>query len=94
MSVLLCLIIAPLGLLVILGMSWFEDHVLRPPTSPADQVVRSQGLPIAPAPAPGPVLQGTVELLRIVRAPQAMLPLAPMSPVSPLSPPTAPPGRR
>ncbi|WP_037607271.1 hypothetical protein [Streptacidiphilus rugosus] len=40
MSVFLCLLVAPLGLLVILGLSWFEDHVLRPPVSPADQVVQ------------------------------------------------------
>ncbi|MBF9071299.1 hypothetical protein [Streptacidiphilus fuscans] len=40
MSVFLCLLVAPLGLIVILGLSWFEDHVLRPPTSPADQVVQ------------------------------------------------------
>ena len=94
MSVLLCLIIAPLGLLVILGMSWFEDHVLRPPTSPADQVVRSQGLPITTtAPGPGPVLQGRVELLRIARAPQAMLPPgSSLSPRSPLAPPAGPQG--
>jgi hypothetical protein len=55
MPVLLCLITAPLGLCMLLGMSWFEDHVLRPPTSPADQVVQRQA---------------TVELLRIVGAPQ------------------------
>ena len=57
MPVLLCLITAPLGLCVILGMSWFEDRVLRPPTSPGDRVVRNQ--------AP-------VELLRIVRTPQQL----------------------
>jgi hypothetical protein len=55
MPVLLCLITAPVGLCLLLGMSWFEDHVLRPPTSPADRVVQSQG---------------TVDLLRIVRTPQ------------------------
>lgn len=97
MSVLLCLLIAPLGLLLILGMSWFEDHVLRPPTSPADQVVRSQSLPKAITAAPvggvlaplqGPVVQGTVELLRIARAPQALVaPLVPLPPASPLAPP-------
>ncbi|MEZ0089390.1 hypothetical protein [Streptacidiphilus sp. EB129] len=68
MSVLLCLLVAPLGLVVILGMSWFEDHFLSPPTSPADQVVRSQMA--RDLPVPGPVAQGSVELLRIVRAPQ------------------------
>ncbi|MFC5907302.1 hypothetical protein [Streptacidiphilus monticola] len=40
MSVFLCLLVAPFGLLVILGLSWFEDHFLRPPQSPADQVVQ------------------------------------------------------
>ena len=78
MSVLLCLIIAPLGLIVILGMSWLEDHVLSPPTSPADQVVQSQVLRHQAAPGqsgqgqPGADQQGTVELLRIVRAPKQL----------------------
>ncbi|MFC1419761.1 hypothetical protein [Streptacidiphilus cavernicola] len=61
MPVLLCLITAPLGLCVLLGMSWFEDRILRPPTSPADRVVQDH--------AP-------VELLRIVRAPQQLPPAA------------------
>jgi hypothetical protein len=40
MSVILCLLVAPLGLFLILGLSWFEDHVLRPPASPADQALQ------------------------------------------------------
>ena len=68
MPVLLCLITAPLGLCILLGMSWFEDRVLRPPTSPADQVVQNH--------AP-------VELLRIVRTPQQLPPaIAPPAPPS------------
>ncbi|MEY9964692.1 hypothetical protein ABIA33_002734 [Streptacidiphilus sp. MAP12-16] len=79
MSVLLCLLIAPLGLVVILGMSWLEDHVLRPPTSPGEQVVQSQMLqrqgPQGQS-GPGPVVKGTVELLRIVRPQQSPPPTA------------------
>ncbi len=41
MSVLSWLLVAPSGLLLVLGLSWFEDHVLRPPTSPADQVLQN-----------------------------------------------------
>ncbi|WP_042401813.1 hypothetical protein [Streptacidiphilus carbonis] len=86
MSVLLCVVIAPIGLLVILGMSWFEDHVLRPPTSPGEQVVLSQVVqgqvlpgPVlgplqAPAPASSDSGSPTVELLRIVRTPQQLPP--------------------
>ncbi|SEK96028.1 hypothetical protein [Streptacidiphilus jiangxiensis] len=40
MSVILCLLVAPLGLFLILGLSWFEDHVLRPPASPAEQALQ------------------------------------------------------
>ncbi|MHA6763499.1 hypothetical protein [Streptacidiphilus sp. PAMC 29251] len=69
MPVLLCLITAPLGLAVLLGMSWFEDHVLRPPTSPADRVVRHEK---------------SVELLRVVRAP-LQLPAAASPPALPQS---------
>jgi hypothetical protein len=57
MSVLSWLLVAPLGLLIILGLAWFEDHVLRPPASPAEQVLQRQGEPTA----------GT-ELLSLVRA--------------------------
>ncbi|TDU03602.1 hypothetical protein EDD99_2041 [Streptomyces sp. 846.5] len=82
MSVLLCVVIAPIGLLVILGMSWFEDHFLRPPTSPGEQVVLSQVVQgqVLPGPVLGPV-QGPassepgspgVELLRIVRTPKQL----------------------
>jgi hypothetical protein len=39
MSVLLVLLIAPVGLLTILGLSWFEDRVLAPPPSPGEQVI-------------------------------------------------------
>ena len=42
MSVLAWLLIAPLGLLVILGLAWFEDRMLRPPASPAEQVLQRQ----------------------------------------------------
>jgi hypothetical protein len=70
MPVLLCLITAPIGLCFLLGMSWFEDRVLRPPTSQADRV---------PTPAP-------VELLRIVRAPQQLPATAKSPPVPPARP--------
>ena len=82
MSVLLCVVIAPIGLLMILGMSWFEDHFLRPPTSPGEQVVLSQVVQgqVLPGPVQGPVqnpaslepVPPTVELLRAVRAPQQL----------------------
>ncbi|QMU78550.1 hypothetical protein GXW83_25425 [Streptacidiphilus sp. PB12-B1b] len=49
MSVLAWLLIAPLGLLLILGLAWFEDTVLRPPASPADQVLQRQTETVAPA---------------------------------------------
>lgn len=82
MSVLLCVVIAPIGLLMILGMSWFEDHFLRPPTSPGEQVVLSQVVQgqVLPGPVLGP-LQGpassepvptAVELLRAARAPKQL----------------------
>ena len=71
MPVLLCLITAPLGLCMLLGMSWFEDRVLRPPTSPADRVVQDR--------AP-------VELLRIVRTPQQLPPAASSPPGLPVLP--------
>ena len=82
MSVLVWLLIAPLALLVILGLAWFEDHVLRPPTSPADQVLQRQTqadsrsrrgrardrLPQRlPVPQVAQVAQGTAELLSLVR---------------------------
>ncbi|MFC1413686.1 hypothetical protein ACEZCY_31500 [Streptacidiphilus sp. N1-12] len=73
MPVLLCLITAPLGLAVLLGMSWFEDHVLRPPTSPVDLVVQNES---------------TVELLRAVRAP-LQLPASTAPPALPQSGDTA-----
>jgi hypothetical protein len=82
MSVLLCVVIAPIGLLIILGMSWFEDHFLRPPTSPGEQVVLSQvvqgqvlpGPLLGPLQAPASSETGSprVELLRVVRAPQQL----------------------
>jgi hypothetical protein len=49
MSVLVWLLIAPLGLLLILGLAWFEDHVLRPPASPAEQVLQRQSQAVASA---------------------------------------------
>jgi hypothetical protein len=57
MSVLSWLLVAPLGLIVILGLAWFEDHVLRPPASPAEQVLQREGEPPSGA-----------ELLSLVRA--------------------------
>ena len=86
MSVLLCVVIAPIGLLMIMGMSWFEDHFLRPPTSPGEQVVLSQVVQgqVLPGPVLGPVLgpvrspamsepaTPTVELLRVARAPKQL----------------------
>ena len=75
MPVLLCLITAPLGLCVLLGMSWFEDRVLRPPTSPADRVVQHQ----TPA-----------ELLRIVRGPHQLPSSAAAPPALPAALPTLP----
>ena len=75
MSVLAWLLIAPLGLLVILGLAWFEDRILRPPASPAEQVLQRQSeADRAPRrrslPRANPVdqvAQGTAELLSLVR---------------------------
>jgi len=79
MSVLAWLLIAPLGLLVILGLAWFEDRMLRPPASPAEQVLQRQteadaaprrrGLPRVNAveQVAEQVAQGTAELLSLVR---------------------------
>lgn len=59
MSVLLCLVIAPLGLLMILGMSWFEDRVLRPPTGPAETVLLNKV--VLSKPVQGQVVQQSVQ---------------------------------
>ena len=74
MSVLTWLLVAPLGLLVILGLAWFEDRILRPPASPAEQVLQRQSEADAPRRRPRPqaspvdqVAQGTAELLSLVR---------------------------
>jgi hypothetical protein len=77
MSVLAWLLIAPLGLIFILGLAWFEDRILRPPASPAEQVLQRQSEADAPhtprrrsRPRVSPVeqvAQGTVELLSLVR---------------------------
>jgi len=74
MSVLAWLLIAPLGLIFILGLAWFEDRILRPPASPAEQVLQRQSEADAPRRRSRPqvspveqVAQGTVELLSLVR---------------------------
>ena len=69
MAVLTWLLVAPLGLLVILGLAWFEDRMLRPPASPAEQVLRRQIESSTPNQSK-PVVQltqGGVEVLSLVR---------------------------
>ncbi|WP_034090486.1 hypothetical protein [Streptacidiphilus albus] len=69
MAVLTWLLVAPLGLLVILGLAWFEDRMLRPPASPAEQVLRRQ-IESGPQNRSTPVAQltqGGAELLSLVR---------------------------
>ncbi|MBC3844363.1 hypothetical protein GXW82_42055 [Streptacidiphilus sp. 4-A2] len=64
-----------MGLLIILGLAWFEDRMLRPPASPAEQVLQRQSEADARSrrrslPRANPVdqvAQGTVELLSLVR---------------------------
>jgi len=80
MSVLAWLLIAPLGLFFILGLAWFEDRILRPPASPAEQVLQRQSEADASQRRTRPqlvnpqlvnpveqVAQGTAELLSLVR---------------------------
>jgi hypothetical protein len=82
MSVLAWLLVAPLGLFFILGLAWFEDRILRPPASPAEQVLqrqseadarrrrtrpRTQARPASPVDPVAQVAQGTAELLSLVR---------------------------
>ena len=80
MSVLAWLLIAPLGLFFILGLAWFEDRILRPPASPAEQVLQRQTEADASQRRTRPqlvnpqlvnpveqVAQGTAELLSLVR---------------------------
>ncbi len=75
MSVLAWLLVAPLGLFFILGLAWFEDRMLRPPASPAEQVLQRQTeadesrrrtRPQVVGPVEQ-VAQGTAELLSLVR---------------------------